>query len=259
MNYYFDPKNSPLVTLVSGGHNTRPCPFSGHYSLTGRSLASLLSGQLNCARADMHAGCSSSDNLIGKLTLTICPKPQFFHIVCSVSVESACSPNLEENVKTHWSCHGRWSQQLTSADNQNIHHNNQLVPSSGQKLPRTLSLNGKRSRQLTSAYTQSMPATPTVRQIMLMSTPILAGTSRHYVCLSYIERDGVMSASASLENCDSLLTTSVDSVMFNITSSGPCLQALTGSANVNLAQCHWLVVSVSVILMALSSRLFADK
>ena len=83
MNYYFDAENSPIITLVSeGGHNTRPCPFSGRYTLTGAphtgAMSALMSGQLNCHQAIMHAGCSASDDLI---------------------VESVCSRNLEDNVR----------------------------------------------------------------------------------------------------------------------------------------------------------------
>ena len=156
MNYYFDPQHSPLVTLVAEGHhNTRPCPFSGHYSLAGLggSMSALMSGQLNCHRGVMHAGCSASDDLI---------------------VESTCSKNLDK-VMTKWSCHGRWRDQN--------------------------------------------------KQMLVLSTPIFNGVTSNFVCLSYTEKEGILEATASTNSCqfDEYQRT------FNITSSGPCLQALTGS------------------------------
>ena len=52
MNYYFDAQNSPLITLVSEGRNTRPCPFSGRILLSSGpntgAMSALMSGQLNC-------------------------------------------------------------------------------------------------------------------------------------------------------------------------------------------------------------------
>ena len=156
MNYYFDPIHSPLVTLVSEGHNTRPCPFSGRYTLSGAgSMSALMSGQLNCHQAVMHAGCSASNDLI---------------------VESVCSRNLEDNVRTQWTCHGRWRK-----DN---------------------------------------------KQMLVLSTPIFNGRASNFVCLSYTEREGILEATASTNSCQ------FDEYQraFNITSSGPCLQALTGGA-----------------------------
>ena len=156
MNYYFDPINSPMITLVSdGGKNTSPCPFSGRYTLNGAgTMSALMSGQLNCRQAVMHAGCSTSDDLI---------------------VESVCSRNLEDNIQTKWSCHGQWR-------------------------------------------------TEDSRQMLVLSTPILQGDTANFVCLSYTEQEGILSATAS-STCDNF-----SQQQFNITSSGPCLQALTGGA-----------------------------
>jgi len=158
MNYYFDPVHSPLITLVSDGRNTSPCPFSGRYTLNGAgTMSALMSGQLNCRQAVMHAGCSTSDDLI---------------------VESACSRNLEDNIHYQWSCHGKWR----TEDN---------------------------------------------RQMLVLSTPILQGQTSNFVCLSYTEQEGILTATASTNSCE--VDTQPRS-SFNITSSGPCLQALTGSA-----------------------------
>ena len=186
MNYYFDSKNSPIVTLVSEGLNTRPCPFSGRYTLSSSnrigasSMPALIGGQLNCQRAVMHAGCSASDDLI---------------------VESVCSRNLEDNVRTQWSCHGQWS-----VDNQ--------------------------------------------RQILVLSTPIFGGGTPNYVCLSYTEREGILSASASSNSCQ-FNKYEIGGTQFNITSSGPCLQALTGRG-VEVRPPHWwLAFLVTLMLTSL--------
>ena len=121
-------------------------------------MSALMSGQLNCHQAVMHAGCSASDDLI---------------------VESICSRNLEDNVRTRWSCHGQWREKQTH------------------------------------------------RQMLVLSTPILKGRASNFVCLAYTERDGILEATASTNSC------LFDEYQrgFNITSSGPCLQALTGGAN----------------------------
>ena len=116
-------------------------------------MSALMSGQLNCHRGVMHAGCSASDDLI---------------------VESTCSKNLDK-VMTKWSCHGRWRDQN--------------------------------------------------KQMLVLSTPIFNGVTSNFVCLSYTEKEGILEATASTNSCqfDEYQRT------FNITSSGPCLQALTGS------------------------------
>jgi len=179
MNYYFDAENSPIITLVSeGGHNTRPCPFSGRYTLTGAphtgAMSALMSGQLNCHQAIMHAGCSASDDLI---------------------VESVCSRNLEDNVRTKWSCHGRWR----TGDNRQM-----LV------LSTPLFTRGQNEVALRSGLT----------------------SASNFVCLSYTEREGILEATASTTSCQLPGVSSYQSYLpgFNITSSGPCLQALTGEA-----------------------------
>ena len=179
MNYYFDPVHSPLITLVAeGGHNTRPCPFSGHYSLAGLggSMSGLMSGQLNCHRGVMHAGCSSaSDDLI---------------------VESTCSANQIDVVSTKWSCHGRW---ISDED----------------------------------------------RQMLVLSTPIFQGVTSSFVCLSYTEKDGILEAKASTNSCQ--LDSNAYQRSFNITSSGPCLQALTGDAT-KISISYWTCLILLPIL-----------
>lgn len=186
MDYYFDPKHSPVVTLVSEGHNTRPCPFSGRYTLSSTvssgssTMPALIGGQLNCHRAVMHAGCSASDDLI---------------------VESVCSRNLEDNVRTQWTCHGQWTSNIG-------------------------------------------------RQILVLSTPLI-GATKNYVCLTYTEREGILLASASSNSC--IFDEARDS-QFNITSSGPCLQALTGAAT-NEVRPQFKVILVTLVMLLTSTMM----
>ena len=82
--------------------------------------------------------------------------------------------------------------------------------------------------------------------MLVLSTPILEGTP-NFVCLSYTEQEGILSATAS-NSCDNF-----SQQQFNITSSGPCLQALTGGGiqNQGLALTPLLLIlTVHVILRA---------
>ena len=66
--------------------------------------------------------------------------------------------------------------------------------------------------------------------MLVLSTPsILEGQTSNFVCLSYTEQEGILTATASTNSCQEDQSTNEYS-SFNITSSGPCLQALTGSA-----------------------------
>ena len=71
------------------------------------------------------------------------------------------------------------------------------------------------------------------RQLLLSSGPMLRrdnSLSRQFACLSYSESavDGVLQASISRGSCAT--GGASRAAAFNITSSGPCLQALTGGA-----------------------------
>ena len=94
-------------------------------------------------QAVMHAGCAASDNLI---------------------VESVCSRNLEDNVRTQWSCHGRWRTE---------DHRQMLVLS-------------------TPFFTSTSRA---------ISEANSMASASNFVCLSYTERDGIFEASASPNSC----------------------------------------------------------
>ena len=174
MSFYFDPKNSPVVMLIpSGGHNTRACPFSGRYSLTGpgQSIVTFLDPAGGNELADlrgcsipgrnpeavMHAGCSDSADL---------------------HVEAECGRGSFYNGA--YTCHGKW--RLEDSD----HH------------------------------------------MLVLSVMASREASRHdffLLCLSPTLQDGVMKATLAKSSGQ------CDASHFNITSSGPCLQALTGATS----------------------------
>ena len=195
MSYYFDPNNSPLVMLVpSGGHNTKPCPFSGRYSLTGpgHSLITFLDpaggSELPDLRecsipgrqseAVMHAGCSDSADL---------------------HVEAECGRGAFYNGA--FTCHGKWRQEGSD------------------------------------------------RHMLVLS--VLAGREaikRDYflLCLAPTSQDGVLKATPARNSGQ------CESSHFNITSSGPCLQALTGATSsgaINIC-CSVLLIMLSGLFTA---------
>merc|ERR1712156_871172 len=107
-------------------------------------------------------------------------------------VESVCSRNLEDNVRTQWSCHGRWR-------------------------------------------------TEDHRQMLVLSTPFFTSTSR-----------AISEASASPNSCQLPGTaSSYQSYQpgFNITSSGPCLQALTGASPSSLRGTPHFLGLIALILL----------
>lgn len=173
MSYYFNMHSSPQVTLVpAAGHHTRPCPFTGRYSLTGpgHSLGNFLdpfddsevSDFKSCTTHDrssevvMHTGCSDSANL---------------------HVEAVCG-HRGHILNRAFTCHGKWRPEGTD--------NNLLV----------LSVSNPRSSNHRSYF---------------------------MLCLLPTSQDGVLRASPTKTS------TQCESAHFNITSSGPCLQALTGA------------------------------
>merc|ERR1719266_2301213 len=78
--------------------------------------------------------------------------------------------------------------------------------------------------------------------MLVLSTPLFTGaaaastglaSASNFVCLSYIERDGILEATANSNSCQLPGVSSYQSYYqpgFNITEGGPCLQALTGHA-----------------------------
>ena len=205
MSYHFDDKHTPLQTLVSGKKNTRTCPFSGRYSLTGShsALTGLLDvggeGECHTVSYFMQAGCSESSDL--HVESTCHPRP-----VRDPETRRMVQNDAPINVRNEFTCHGQWA---------------------------TLD-----------AATGGDGAAMTTRQLLLLSSPRGPGekgeensVSRKFMCLEFTDADGIMSATAIGGSCDTVEASSVDLVslaeekdLFNITSSGPCLQALTGDA-----------------------------
>ena len=203
MSYYFDPKNSPLVMLVPhGGHNTRACPFSGRYSLTGpgNSLVTFLDPAGSNVVADlrgctvpgrtpeatMHAGCSDSADL---------------------HIEAECGRGMFYNGA--YTCHGKWRQEESD------------------------------------------------RHMLVLSVPTQDTSRRDFflLCLSPTSQDGVMKATMAKNSGQ------CDASHFNITSSGPCLQALTGATSSgadprDVAKLSSLLLSSTLVLL---SSLLAGK
>ena len=92
---------------------------------------------------------------------------------------------------------------------------------------------------------------------MLSTGPTLQhdnSLSRRFICLSYTERDGVLRAFASSEVCTGtqLSSTANQDNYFNITSSGPCLQALTGAAAATTSSLLPLIALLSSLLLRLA-------
>ena len=208
MSYHFDDKRTPLQTLVSGKKNTRTCPFSGRYSLTGShsALTGLLDaggeGECHTVSYFMQAGCSESSDL--HVESTCHPRP-----VRDPETRRMVQNDAPINVRNEFTCHGQWATLDAAA-----------------------------------AGAGGDGAAMTTRQLLLLSSPRSAGeksgstsVSRRFMCLEFTDADGIMSATAISGSCDTVEASSADLVslgeerdLFNITSSGPCLQALTGDA-----------------------------
>ena len=222
MNYHFDEDSSPVATFISGKDNAFSCPFSGRYSLTGSrlTLTDLLhagTGE-DCHRMSffMQAGCSDSSDL--HVESTCHPRP-----VRDPETRRMVQNDAPINVRNEFTCHGQWA---------------------------TLD-----------AATGGDGAAMTTRQLLLLSSPRGPGekgeensVSRKFMCLEFTDADGIMSATAIGGSCDTVEASSADLVsleeekdLFNITSSGPCLQALTGDAARPASSGLLLVVAVILL------------
>jgi hypothetical protein len=184
------------MLIPYGGHNTRACPFSGRYSLTGpgQSLVTFLdpaggndiADLRGCSipgrtpEAVMHAGCSDSADL---------------------HVEAECGRGMFYNGA--YTCHGKWRQEESD------------------------------------------------RHLLVLSVTATRDASKRdffLLCLSPTSQDGVMKATLAKNSGQ------CDASHFNITSSGPCLQALTGATSSGAGRSdalHFLML-VSVTLSAVA-------
>ena len=231
MNYYFDPESSPVSTFVSTTpRNTRPCPFKGHYTLTGSNpaLLSLLASSAdrerfkNCrsVSVEMRAGCSDSSDLQVETKCHSVPEDSKILSWSNrnevMNDEPYSKSQQVQVVKNKFTCHGRWTEQVLESTHDK---RNEQVLSNDYFKANSLLLRS--------------PPEQSKRHLLMLSTgPNLLSEDdnsfqRRFVCLSYTEKDGILLAAASQESCE-LAKESYSSNVFNITSSGPCLQALTG-------------------------------
>lgn len=309
-----------MVTLVqAGGHNRRPCPFSGRYSLSG-SLAAL-SGLMDVAWATdgirgsttasapltavMHAGCSqhSSDLNIeatlqvpadGSADPDLGPKDQ--------GPKRAPRPVVPSvQVKSDFICHGTWpllggdlrgevqgsrSSYLASPTRRRTYelYSNYVDYFGGSES----SSSSFRSRGLssTSGFGRVVPGAPVAPVVGRSEVIVLSrhgwasdpyqGPLQSYLCLVYSEtEDGTLLARADPYACDdpgvraqigqSLRMqqdqSGPENHMFNISSSGPCLQALTGGAGAPLKVegRSWSLWIVSLALTVVFHQMYLSE
>ena len=224
MSYHFDDKSTPLQTLLSGKKNTRTCPFSGRYALTGShsALTGLLDvgdeGECHTVSYFMQAGCSESSDL--HVESTCHPRP-----VRDPETRRMVQNDAPINVRNEFTCHGQWA-----------------------------TLDG-------AAEGGGGAAAMTTRQLLLLSSPRSGGgksggesASRRFMCLEFTDADGIMSATAISGSCDTVAASSAELVslrveadLFNITSSGPCLQALKGDATRPASRSGLLLVVMAAV------------
>ena len=225
MGYHFDEENTPTKTLVSNIKNTRPCPFSGRYSLTGSHSA--LTGLLDISRDEggchsvsffMQAGCSESSDL--HVESTCHPRP-----LRDPGSRNQMQNDAPINTRNEFTCHGQWASTSPTED-------------------------GAGTKQL----------------LLLSSGPTLQqkdnSLSREFMCLEFSDSDGIMSASVASGSCYQQqksdrgllnLGDAPEKDLFNITSSGPCLQALTGGGeSIRVNKSHSAAVVVFVISAVLA-------
>ena len=243
LNYYFDEEKSPLMTLIqNGGHNRKPCPFSGRYSVygdldvltefmdpSGLTSACPASGQSTV----MHAGCSQhSSDLRIQHTCRERGKSGF---------KKDRTEEIEIDLNNDYVCHGSWHRYEDSAIDAPV----AVIDDNY--------LDAKRRRQTRQQRHRT--------DVLILSTK--SAKTKKFLCLTYTELDdGVLSAFAGPEACNytldsggsststlpllsdslslSLSTSAYASSIrpvaplggksFNISSSGPCLQALTSSS-----------------------------
>lgn len=158
-------------------------------------------------------------------------------------------PYKAETVRNRFVCHGMWTQ-VTRVGRD---HSDVINPSPAADYY----LGGTSSRSGASSLLLRSPPRPQQRHLLVLSA---SGSldedhnsldKRKFLCLSYTEKDGVLMASASDASCD----LGVETNEFNITSSGPCTQALTGTAHPTHAINHFGIVVVSIVVVGLTRAL----
>ena len=215
MNYYFDPVSSPITTFVSSHpHNTMSCPFSGLYNLHGRAnvihdLVSAPASSNPCQahrEVLLHAGCSNSADLKFEAECGDVRQVTDFQMVNGLD-----EVTTDKMLRSEFTCHGQWEEAVQESETEYVLNqwsgdsNGLLLKGQGQFLLRP------RSR----------------RKILVLSNNF------NFLCLGYTEFDGILVASASRNSCSKFADLEKVTVEphFNITSSGPCREALTGKSD----------------------------
>jgi len=247
MSYYYDEKSSPMVTLVAdAGHHggARPCPFSGHYTLGGgNAIQAFLGlrqpreiddtvgddGDAQCAPGSslgvsMQAGCSGSSGLSMNAACLRKEEAQDGPTASPYTAGTEPSSKARETTLSfagaEFTCHGKWTEDDWPDD------------ASGGLAPTPVTVGGETA--LVSYRRPSASRRPRSRHHLILSAGPRTlrqadnSLSRRYLCLTYAEQSGgVLFAEVSDEGCDNAALIKSRQT-FNITSSGPCLQALTG-------------------------------
>ena len=223
MNYHFDEDSSPVATFISGKDNAFSCPFSGRYSLTGSRhvLDDLL-----------HAGTGGN-----------CKHMSFF-------MQAGCSDSSDLHVES--ACHPR-------SEPARYYYPHNYEPQSDAPVSVTKS-------EFVCHGEWRGGGNGDVRQLLLSSGPTLRrdnSLSRQFACMAYSESaaaDGVLTASVTRGACAGAAVGPAEAA-FNVTSSGPCLQALTGGAArrggpaTMVAAAAALTMTVTALLATVSTAL----
>ena len=193
----------------------------------------------------MHAGCSDSSDL--QIETTCQPKSTFDSTENNINVMSDAP--YQTMIRNGFTCHGIWREDIASDQVQ-------------EDEPVGRSHSGADANSL---LLRSQPVKPAQRHYLVLSEgPTLLednSVSRKFLCLAYTEKDGVMTAEASYNSCDFASDSSSQHQaksdksinQFQITSSGPCLQALRGAGqrcqvDKSLIQ-MWLTMVLATLLL----------
>ena len=342
LNYYFDEKKSPLITWVQpNGHNRRPCPFSGRYSLFGNihSLSDiLLTNSLeerqnrkfdlhntvldqNLMKISSKPKCTIDQPAIGSTSYFHNPNSLYsatMYAGCSqssshISIESTCDYGVNYNgisdrqtlndkdlkfkIRNEFVCHGAWqvpienSKRSVESKWERQQHKSSAISSLRSSSRRQYGQEA-RIQQLT-GYNHNRPQQQLKRDIIVLSTNSYDnGHQQHHldeassggklqklICLSYTEtEDGTLLAKVGTDACNDYaeqfdyLDNDVIQLdgnersrlsLFNISSSGPCLQALTGAASkpsfYSTSQNNCAIVMSYLIVLTFASTSYLSK
>ena len=324
-----------MITWVQpNGHNRRPCPFSGRYSLFGdtSSLADILLTNSvqqrqdrkfdlrntvldqTLARPSSKPKCTINDDSPSRTRTARFSSAQeslnsaTMYAGCSqssshISVESNCDYGVNYNgiserstlndedlkfkIKNEFVCHGAWQIPIKQNKVQNRFGESEWER---QKIRRQYGGGQEARIQHLTEYNQKSRPQKLKRDIIVLSTNSYdsyqhhhqetSGKSQKLTCLSYTEMDdGTLLAKVGRDACNDF-TESLDYIdndvihldrnkrsrlsFFNISSSGPCLQALTGGASskssfYSTSQNNCAIVMSYLIVLTFASTSYLSK